>query len=361
MSSVFPYYTNLFYVNADQTTAVRRSLGKRFYRHRYNIGYWVWELDEFPERWQHAFTPYREIWTPSNFCRQAVGRKASIPVFCVPYSVAPIAPAGMDREYFGLAPDKFLFLTAFDVLSVTERKNPLAAIRAFGKAFGPNSGCQLIVKVNNARAGAEYVEQLRNACDNGSILIFDSTLGREQMDALTNCVDCVVSLHRSEGFGLFIAEAMYLGKPVIVTNYSGNTDFTRPDNSMLVDYRMIPVGRNCAPYDPASLWADPDVEHAAAHMKTIAQNKDLRVRLSQAGREFVREALSAETIGKAMHRRLEALRDPAMILGSLTGASSERAAHSAALPSPPYGPGAPPAGEDAADKTERAWRVRSAR
>ena len=116
-------------------------------------------LDEFPERWQHAFAPYREIWTPSSFCRQAVGRKASIPVFCVPYSVAPVAPAGMDREYFGLAPDKFLFLTAFDVLSVTERKNPLAAIRAFGKAFGPNSGCQLIVKVDNARAGAECVEQ----------------------------------------------------------------------------------------------------------------------------------------------------------------------------------------------------------
>ena len=129
------------------------------------------------------------------------------------------------------------------------------------------------------------------------------------MDALTNCVDCVVSLHRSEGFGLLIAEAMYLGKPVIVTNYSGNTDFTRPDNSMLVDYRMIPVGHNCAPYDPTSLWADPDVEHAAAHMRTTVENEDLRARISRAGREFVRETLSAETVGKAMHRRLEALRD----------------------------------------------------
>jgi glycosyltransferase involved in cell wall biosynthesis len=217
----------------------------------------------------------------------------------------------MDREYFGLAPDKFLFLTAFDVLSVPERKNPLAAIRAFARAFGPNSGCQMIIKVNHARAGTKYVEMLRNACDNGSILIFDSTLGREEMDALTNCVDCVVSLHRSEGFGLFIAEAMYLGKPVIVTNYSGNTDFTRPDNSMLVDYRMIPVGHNCAPYDPTSLWADPDVEHAASHIRTIARNKDLRVRLSEAGREFVRETLSAETVGNAMRRRLEALRDTA--------------------------------------------------
>jgi glycosyltransferase involved in cell wall biosynthesis len=309
MSSVFPYSTNLFYVNADQTMTVRRSLREKFYRHRRNIGYWVWELDEFPEQWQDAFAPYQEIWTPSNFCRNAVGRKASIPVLCFPYSVAPVAPVGMERGNFGLAPDKFLFLTAFDVLSVTERKNPLAAIRAFGKAFGPDSGCQLIVKVNNARAGAEYVETLRNACNNGSVVVFDSTIRREEMDALTNCVDCVVSLHRSEGFGLLIAEAMYLGKPVVVTNYSGNIDFTRPDNSMLVDYRMIPVGPNCAPYDPTSLWADPDVEHAATHLRTIVQDKDLRLRISRAGQEYVRKTLSAETVGTAMRRRLEVLRD----------------------------------------------------
>ena len=171
-------------------------------------------------------------------------------MFCFPYSVAPVVPPGMDREHFGLAPDKFLFLTAFDVLSVPERKNPLAVIRAFEKAFGPDSGCQLIVKVNNAHARTEYVEMLRNACGNSSIRILDSTLRREEMDALTNCADCIVSLHRSEGFGLLMAEAMFLGKPVIATNYSGNTDFTRPDNSLLVDYRMIPVGVGCAPYNP---------------------------------------------------------------------------------------------------------------
>lgn len=309
MSSTFPYSNNLFYVNADQTMVVRRSLGEGFYRHRANIGYWVWELDEFPARWQDAFAPYQEIWTPSIFCRNAISRKTSLPVFCFPYSVAPIVAPGMNREYFGLPPDKFLFLTAFDVLSVPERKNPLAAIRAFAKAFGPSSQCQLIVKVNNAHAGTKYIEMLRSACGNGSILLFDKTLRREEMDALTNCVDCVVSLHRSEGFGLLIAEAMYMGKPVIVTNYSGNIDFTRPDNSMLVDYRMIPVGDNCAPYDPTSQWADPDIEQAANHIKTIAGNKDLRVRLSEAGQKFVRETLSAETVGNAMRRRLEALRD----------------------------------------------------
>ncbi len=129
------------------------------------------------------------------------------------------------------------------------------------------------------------------------------------MDALLNCADCFVSLHRSEGFGLQIAEAMHLGKPVVVTNYSGNTDFTRPDNSLLVDYRMVPVGPGCAPYDPASQWADPDVDQAACHLRTIATNAELRAQLSQAGRTFIRETLCAEAVGRTMSKRLEQLRD----------------------------------------------------
>ncbi len=307
MSAVFPYSTNLFYVNADQTLVVKESLGEPFYRNCTNIGYWVWELDEFPDKWQDAFAPYQEIWTPSMFCREAVARKTSLPVFCFPYSVAPVVAPGLDRSHFGLPADKFLFLTAFDVLSVPERKNPLAVIRAFEKAFGANPYCQLIVKVNNAHARPRYVEMLRNAATGGSVRILDSTYRRDEMDALTNCADCIVSLHRSEGFGLLIAEGMYMGKPVIVTNYSGNVDFTLPDNSLLVDYRMIPVGAGNAPYNPASRWADPDVDHAAAHMKALVENADLRGRLSVAGQRFVREKLSAETLGKAMRERIDAV------------------------------------------------------
>jgi glycosyltransferase involved in cell wall biosynthesis len=309
VSTSFPYTTNLLYVNADQTHVVRESLGESFYRDRHNIGFWVWELDEFPEEWLSAFAPYREIWTPSTFCRDAIARKSPIPVFCVPYAVSPAAPAGMDRQYFGLAPDRFIFLTAFDVLSVVERKNPLAVIRAFEKAFGPDSGCELVVKVNHADAGGDCIQMLRQACSTGSVRILDAILEREEMDALTNCADCIVSLHRSEGFGLLLAEAMHFGKPVIATNYSGNADFTRPDNSLLVDYRMVPVGPNCAPYNPTSRWADPDVDHAASHLQAIFRQQNLRRRLAVEGRRFVRQALSPDAVGALMRKRIEEMEE----------------------------------------------------
>jgi glycosyltransferase involved in cell wall biosynthesis len=309
MSTEFPYFANLFYVNADQTDAVRRKCGPAFYANRRNIGFWTWEAEEFPDQWTGAFSAYREIWTPSSFCQNAVSRKAPVPVLTIPYAVDPVMPTGMDRQYFGLAPERFVFLAAFDALSVIARKNPLAAIRAFELAFGAESGCQLVVKVNHGGTRPECIEELRAACTSGSVHFLDSTLTREEMYGLIHCADCFVSLHRAEGFGLVIAEAMHSGRPVIVTNYSGNTDFTHPDNALLVDYKLIPVGPGCAPYDPGSVWADPDVEQAAAHMRSIAANADLRARLASAASAFVRAALSPAAVGQKMRERLEALRD----------------------------------------------------
>jgi len=309
-SAEFPYATSLFHVNADQTAVVKRSLGDAFYQGKHNVGYWCWELQDFPDRWLGACASYQELWTPSTFCREAIGRRASIPVYCVPPAVAPRTPAGMDRQSFGLTPDRFVFLFAFDVLSVPERKNPLAAIRAFERAFQGDSRYELVLKVNNANAAPQTMSALRNASSAGAVRFLTSTLERQEMYALIQSADCAVSLHRSEGFGLFIAEAMYFGKPVIVTNYSGNTDFTHSDNALLVDYRLTPVGPNCQPYAADCVWADADVDHAASQMRRIAFDPDLRNQLSMRGSRFVREKLSYATVGQVMRQRLAALHAP---------------------------------------------------
>ncbi|QOY88717.1 glycosyltransferase family 4 protein [Paludibaculum fermentans] len=311
MSAEFPYSTNLIHVNADQAAHVASQLGGRFFRNRHNIGYWAWELEEFPDRWSDAFSYYHELWTPSEFCSRSIRQKSPIPVHAIPHAVSPVVSGSLDRQHFGFKPGQFVFLTAFDVLSVIERKNPLASIRAFLAAFGSNPDCQLVVKVNNAatapREHRRVLESVASACASPNIRIFDATLSRNEMHALTQCADCIVSLHRSEGFGLHIAEAMYFGKPTIVTNYSGNVDFTRRENSMLVDFRLIPVGQGCLPYDENSRWADPAVEQAASHMRTIVAEPDLRTRLSAAASTFVRTNLSPAAVGQLMRERLEAI------------------------------------------------------
>jgi glycosyltransferase involved in cell wall biosynthesis len=151
-----------------------------------------------------------------------------------------------------------------------------------------------------------YLDELRQASQSGAVKIIDATLTRSEMYALTKCADCIVSLHRSEGFGLLIAEGMYFKKPVIVTNYSGNTDFTTDENAMLVDYRLIPVGLGHEPYSPEALWADPDIDQAARHMSLIASDAEVRAQLSARGTSFVRANLSSAAVGRAMRERLEA-------------------------------------------------------
>jgi glycosyltransferase involved in cell wall biosynthesis len=305
---VFPYRFNLFYVNADQTPVVHGALGGSFCAGRYNIGCWAWELEEFPDRWLPFFEFYQEIWTPSAFCQDAISRKSPIPVLRVPYAVEVDVPRSMSRADFGLPSGAFVFLTIFDMLSVFERKNPLAVVEAFVRAFGDSSACHLAVKVNHGHLRPDQVQRLRAAAAGYPVTILDHAASREEINALMLSCDCLVSLHRSEGFGLTLAEAMCLGKPVIATAYSGNLDFTKSDNAFLVGYRLRPVGKGCEPYDEGLMWAEPSIEEAAAQMKAVYECEDLRQRRAMAGQEFVREFFSPAAVGRHMRNRLEAVR-----------------------------------------------------
>jgi glycosyltransferase involved in cell wall biosynthesis len=300
----FPFNFNLLHVNADQTPIVVPQLPRRLVAGRYNIGYWAWELEEFPDRWLSSFDYLDEIWVPSTFCQDAIARKSPKPVIRIPHCVALDGTPSLGRADFGLPDDKFLFLSVYDALSGFHRKNPMAAVTAFIRAFGRNSDCVLVIKVNHADRRLTDLEQLRSACRDYPIVLIDRAFTRAEVLSLINACDCLISLHRSEGFGLTLAEAMLLGKPVLCTAYSGNMDFTKSEHTFLVQYEMRQVGPGSEPYDPDCYWAEPSIDHAVEQMRRVRGEAALRCAFARAGQDYVRSLLSPITVGEMMKRRL---------------------------------------------------------
>jgi glycosyltransferase involved in cell wall biosynthesis len=185
-------------------------------------------------------------------------------------------------------PDGFLFLFLFDCFSVVERKNPRALLRAFSQAFSPNEGPVLVIKAINGDAQPGALEALRQmASDREDVVVFDRYYSAEAKNALLARCDCYVSLHRAEGLGLTMAEAMALGKPVIATGYSGNLSFMSRENSWLVDYQLRPIPPGCEPYPVGARWAEPDIEQAARFMREVFDRPDLAAHRARRGQQAI--------------------------------------------------------------------------
>ncbi len=210
----------------------------------------------------------------------------------------------LDRVSFGIRPKDFLFLSIIDLLSVFERKNPLGLLRAFRNAFGQGSDCHLVMKVSHAAQRPADMIRIREAAVGLPVTIIDQTIDRDHVHALIQTCDCLVSLHRSEGFGLTLAEAMYQSKPVIATAYSGNLDFTKHDNAFLVEYDLAPVPAGCEPYDEGLMWAEPRMEHAVDQLRSVLEATDLRNGRAARGREYIHAHFAPEVVGKLMAERL---------------------------------------------------------
>jgi hypothetical protein len=292
-------------VNADELPDFVERLGEDYFEGP-RIGIWGWETNSVPPRWQRAFALVEEIWVYSKFMAENIGAVAPVPVIALPPPVQrPAEPAGPLR--LG-APEGFLFLFVFDYLSTVQRKNPVGLIEAFKLAFAPNEGPQLLIKTINAplRPLAEE-ELLWAAYGREDIHIVDRSLSGEELSGLMAACDCYVSLHRAEGFGLTLAEAMAIGKPTIATGYSGNVDFMNEQNSYLVDYTIGRVGPDCEIYPPEGEWAEPSVEHAAQLMRRVIDEPLEARRLGAQAAADVASSLSAQATGAAMRRRLESL------------------------------------------------------
>ena len=303
------YSISLLHVNADQTQIVARALGENFFRDRYTIGMWAWELEELPDVFLEAFDWLDEVWAVSRFVQEAVAEKSPVPVVHMPHSVTAKSTTGLSRREFGIPENRFLFLMMYDALSVQERKNPLGALEAFRRAFRDRSRVGLVIKVNHAASRPEDVALVRRqVADTEGALLIDRPMSREDAHALQASCDAFVSLHRSEGFGLNIAEAMFLGKPVVATGYSGNLDFTTSQNACLVDHELVTLADHHGPYRRGNRWAEPDKDHAAGHMVRLVEDREFRERIAASGQRTIRDEFSPAAIGLRYRKRLAAIR-----------------------------------------------------
>lgn len=304
----------LFHFNGDHADAIATRWGEGVFSSSHSIGFWHWELPDFPDEHLSWFARVREVWTPTNFVRDAIAAKSPVPVQVIPLALDPtyINPPPPDRLAFKLPSDSFLFLVVFDYYSSLERKNPLDAIQAFAQLLDTNPGpVHLVVKTNNPHADLQAAQRLQarlDALPPGSHTLIEDTLPRHDLLLLVNSCDALLSLHRAEGFGLHLAEAMAMGKPVVATNWSGNVDFMDETNAYPVDYDLVELLESHGPYSKGNHWAQPKLKHAVKQMRLALKHvKAGETGIQEAARHSITERHAPEKVGCLIRNRLLAL------------------------------------------------------
>jgi glycosyltransferase involved in cell wall biosynthesis len=306
-----PFAVNLVHLNADHVAMLPERIGAANYAGRYTIGFWAWELAEFPDSLVPAFEAVHEVWVPSRYVARALGARTQKPVWVMPHRVAVEPPASVSRAKFRLPEYAVLFLAAIDYNSFLERKNILGTIAAFRTAFADQGvDAHLVIKAHGGASSfrTPRAQLLEAVGSDPRITVLDQVMPRAEVTELQAAADVFVSLHRAEGFGLPIAECMALGKLVIATDYSGSTDFVTAGCALPVPYRLVPVGERTYPLGGGQRWAEPDLDAAARLMRLAADDRGLRERLGAAAAERVRVQLSGEAIGERMAARLAEIR-----------------------------------------------------
>lgn len=307
---------NIYHVNADEVDMALQILRTKLPDGAYNIIYPFWELSRYPREWIPKLKLFDEVWAPSRFIADFLRPVCSQPVMHMPMAVEVQFNTLLNRRALGLPESPYLFLFSFDYRSFPERKNPLALVEAFGKlvARGLPADVRLVIKQHGSdfspAAQAAFAQLTAAIPASGAaerIIVIDRVFTADEMKNLIRCCDCYISLHRSEGFGLGLAEAMYLGKPVIGTAYSGNMDFMTAENSCLVDYELIPVQAGHYIFAEGQVWAEPNVEQAVDFMGRLVQDRDFGRRLGASASRHMRTHFSHLTMGLRYQARVQEL------------------------------------------------------
>jgi glycosyltransferase involved in cell wall biosynthesis/2-polyprenyl-3-methyl-5-hydroxy-6-metoxy-1,4-benzoquinol methylase len=347
-----PYDYNLICVNADMLPAIAAGLGPRFFSGRRTAGLWFWEVSKFPEMWMRSFDDLDEVWVASKFIADALRPLTAKPVRTIRVPIIPGPAAEMSRAELGL-PEGFCFLFVFDYRSVFRRKNPLGLVQAFRDAFEPGEGPSLVIKsVCGDEFPAERAQLAAAIADRPEIHLVEETVSAEAKNAMIANCDCYVSLHRSEGLGLTMAEAMYFGRPVIATGYSGNLDFMTAENSYLVPQTAAPIGADAEPYPPDGEWAEPDLEHAAAVMRAVVADPEKAAVRGRRGAIDIRHTHSPEAAAASIEAAIAQGRADALI-GRLRAPDSQGDQHLHHL----IALGGPPVDRDSRQMRDQAKRA----
>ena len=291
--------------NADSVHRFLHFHGRSFARARYRIGIWVWELPAFRDDLWTEFRHFDEIWTPSTFSQRSIQAVTAKSVIVMPHVISAAAPQAGSRDEFKIGRDEFMFLYVFDATSMVARKNPYCLVDAFEAAFAQHDRVRLVLKVTNADKDPElsrYLAALEQR--NGRCLVLRQHMETRELAGLFGAADCYVSPHRTEGFGLTVAEAMALGVPVIATDYGGTVDFLTEDVGFPLRYRLVEIDRSHGPYAKGAIWPDPSREHLQELLRYVVANPRAASAKGVLAQKRIIKEYSAEAIGRRMRERL---------------------------------------------------------
>ena len=295
----------LLAINAPSLPLMLARAGKNWLRDRLVIGSWAWELPVVPPSWAAGAHYVHEVWAPSPFVAASLETILPKRVKTVPYPLALCqfaqapAPASLN-----LPTQTVVVVMVLSLGSSMARKNPLAGIAAFKQAFGNRPDVVLVVKIQGAAAFAQ-VAAILAAQASVNVKIVSAVWSQTQMDGLMSRADIVLSLHRAEGFGLVLAEAMLRGKAVVATGWSGNMAFMDDTSAALIDYQLVPVADESGIYTPmkGALWAQAQRDHAVMWLRRLGDDPALRQALGARARAYARRALGGEPLRAALVAR----------------------------------------------------------